>query len=221
MRKVEETRKSDLVIGGTLALTLAWNGTCSLLAPGWVGAALITGINWTIFLAYLALTRNRLVARLLLLAAVAGWIELLADRWLVEATETLVYHPGGPFVLASPLYMPFAWGVVLTQTAYIGWRLRGKLGTVPAALTTGLVGAATIPLYEWWAKGALWWYYRGARMWGAVPLYIILGEFLLAGALVPLTVRIEERSLGMAALLGVAAGLWIWGSYAVALAVTG
>ena len=214
-------RTSDWVIGGTLFLTLLWNGTCSLLGPGWVGAALIVTINWLVFIVYFLARRDGLIGRLMLLAVVAGWVELLADRWLVDVTKTLVYQPGGPFVVRSPLYMPFAWGVVLIQTAYIGWRLLGPLGRSLAALLTGLVGAVTIPLYEWWAKGAVWWYYRDTCMWGVVPLYIILGEFLIAGALVLLVERLEERPWWMAPVLGAVQGLWIWVSYAVAFALVG
>ncbi len=55
----------------------------------------------------------------MIVAIVAGWVELLADWWLVSKTGTLVYYPGGPFILRSPLYMPFAWGIVLIQTAYV------------------------------------------------------------------------------------------------------
>jgi len=214
-------RTLDKVIGGSLLLTLLWNGLCSLLAPGWVGASAIVALNWLIFIGYFFQSRERLLGRLMLLAVVAGWVELLADRWLVDVTQTLVYHPGGPFVVRSPLYMPFAWGVVLVQTAYIGWRMLGLLGRWPAVGLTGLLGAATIPLYEWWAKGAIWWYYRNTRMWGVVPLYIILGEFLIAGGLVLLVARLEERPWWAAPLLGVVQGLWIWGCYAVAFALVG
>ncbi|MFQ5976222.1 MAG: hypothetical protein ACE5J5_07910 [Candidatus Hydrothermarchaeales archaeon] len=157
----------------------------------------------------------------MLFAVVAGWVELLADRWLIVVTETLVYQPGGPFVVNSPLYMPFAWGVVLVQTAYVGWRILKSLGLVPAILLTSLLGTATIPVYEWWAKGAVWWYYRYARMWGVVPFYIILGEFLITGGLVLLLYLLEERPWWVALLFGVVQGLWIWVCYVVAFVLIG
>lgn len=214
-------RSRDWIIGGTLALTLLWNGLCSLLAPGWIGASIITALNWLIFIGYFLWSRNRLTGRLLLLAMVAGWTELLADRWLVDVTETLVFHPGGPFVVRSPLYMPFAWGVVLVQTAYIGWRLSQKIDLGWAVVLTGLLGAATIPLYEWWAKGAVWWFYEQTQMWGPVPLYIIMGEFLIAGGAVLLVWRLEERPWWLAPILGGVQGLWIWAAYALAFALVG
>jgi len=155
----------------------------------------------------------------MLLAMVAGWVELLADRWLVDATRTLVYHSGGPFVVRSPLYMPFAWGVILVQTAYVGWRLLKSLGKVWGVLITSLLGAVIIPLYEWWAKGAAWWYYQDAAMWGAVPLYIILGELLIAGGLVLLIERLDERPWCMVLLLGVGQGFLIWAAYAASFSL--
>ena len=67
----------------------------------------------------------------------------------------------------------------------------------------------------------MWWYYRDVRMWGVVPLYIILGEFLIAGALVLLVERLEKWPWWMGLLLGVVEGLWIWISYVVAFALVG
>ncbi len=211
----------DWVIGGSLLLTLLWNGICSLFAPGWVAASAIVSINWSVFIVCLYVCRDRLLGRLMLLAVLAGWVELLADKWLVDVTRTLVYQAGGPFVLRSPLYMPFAWGAVLVQTAYIGWRILDSLGRGQAVILTGLLGAVTIPFYELWAEGADWWYYRDARMWGAVPFYIILGEFLIAGGLVLLLDRLEERPWWAVTILGVGQGLWIWVSYVVAFALVG
>ena len=56
---------SDCVIGGTILLTLIWNGTCSLLAPGWVAASAITAINWLIFILYIFSKGNFLVGKLI------------------------------------------------------------------------------------------------------------------------------------------------------------
>ena len=90
-----------------------------------------------------------------------------------------------------------------------------------AILFTGLLGAATIPFYEWWAKGAMWWYYQDTSMLGVVPLYIILGEFLIASGLVLLVNRLYERSWWAALLLGMVQGLWIWICFAVAFVLVG
>ncbi len=220
-KKTSRLYISDWVIGGTLLLTLLWNGTCSLFSPGWIAAGLIVGINWVIFIVYFLVCRDQLLKRLMLFAIVGGWVELLADRWLVDITNSLVYQPGGPFVIRSPLYMPFAWGVVLIQTGYLGWRFLKLMGRGPAILLTGTLGASTIPLYEWWAKGAMWWHYQDTRMLGVVPLYIILGEFMITGGLVLLVERLEEKFLWVSPLLGVIQGLWIWFCYAVAFSLVG
>lgn len=43
-----------------------------------------------------------------------------------------------------------------------------------------MIGAINIPLYEQWAKGVNWWFYRNTAMLGGTPWYIIDGEFLIA-----------------------------------------
>jgi hypothetical protein len=83
------------------------------------------------------------------------------------------------------------------------------------------LGATIIPLYEWWAKDAAWWYYQDTAMWGAVPLYIILGELLIAGGLVLLIERLDERPWSMVLLLGVGQGFLIWAAYAASYSLVG
>ena len=212
---------ADYVIGGTLLLTIIWNGTCSLLAPGWIAASVITAVNWLIFISYVFLKENFLVRKIMLLSMIAGFVELIADRWLVAVTETLVYNAGGTFIVRSPLYMPFAWGVVLTQTSYIGWRLLNKFELVPAVLVTGLLGVATIPLYEWWANGAMWWYYKDCHMFGVVPYYIIVGEFLITSGLIFILYLLERGSWWLALPFGIVQGLWIWASYLISYSILG
>ncbi len=212
---------SDWVIGGTLLLTLIWNGTCSLFAPGWIAASIIVAINWTIFTVYILSRRDYLVARIVLFAIIAGFVELFADWWLVAITKTLVYHGGGGFIVSSPLYMPFAWGVVLTQTAYIGWRILKALGLIPAILLTGILGTATIPFYECWANGAMWWYYQDCNMLGVVPYYIIMGTFLITSGVVLCLPLLEKCSWQLVLLLGLAQGLWIWVCYFISYSLLG
>ncbi len=212
---------SDYVIGGTLLLTLIWNGTCSLLAPGWISASTITAINWLVFVFYVFSKGNTLVGKIMLFSIIAGFVELIADWWLVAVTGTLVYNAGGPFIVCSPLYMPFAWGVVLTQTSYIGWRLLNTFGFVPAVLFTGLLGAATIPFYELWANGAMWWHYKDCNMLAVVPYYIIAGEFQIASGLVFILYLLERGSLWRVLPFGIAQGLWIWASYLMSYSILG
>lgn len=205
----------------TLALTIAWIFTSSLLGWGWLTAAFITLIILLLNLAYIYRYRDAWLGRILLFGLAAGWAELLADRWLVDITGTLTYAPGGPFVLRSPLYMPFAWANVLAQLACLGWWLSNRFPLPLASLTIGLFGAVNIPLYEQWAKGAGWWSYSNARMIGNTPWYIIGGEFLIALTLPALTRLMQKAPAAWSLALGVIQGLWIWAAYALAYALIG
>ena len=105
----------------TLLFVLAWNFASSLVGWGWPTAAVITCAMSVAYIWYIWRRHELLLGRILLFGMATGWTELLADRWLVETSATLFYQPGGPFVLRSPLYMPFAWMVVMTQLGYFGW----------------------------------------------------------------------------------------------------
>lgn len=198
----------------TILLVIVWNFTSSFLGLGWITATIITFAIITLNMIYIYRYQDALLGRFLLFGLAAGWTELLADRWLVEATGTLVYVPGGPFVMRSPLYMPFAWAVVLVQIGYIGWRLAGWLGTPAASILTALLGAVNIPLYEQWARGANWWFYQNAPMLGHTPWFIICGEALITLALPGVLLAAEKAPPGWSIALGILQGLWIWVSYA-------
>lgn len=205
----------------TLALTVAWNFSSSFLGWGWMTATLITFLILLLNLVYIYRYRDAWLGRILLFSLAAGWTELLADRWLVNVTGTLAYAPGGPFILRSPLYMPFAWTNVLVQLAYLGWWLSNRFRLPLASLLIGLFGAINIPLYEQWAKGANWWVYSNARMIGSTPWYIIGGELLIVLTL-PALMRLAQKTPAAWSLaLGVAQGLWIWAAYALTYALIG
>ncbi len=216
-----DTTLSDRVVFGSLAFTLAANGASSVFAAGWPAASLIVCANWLAFVTFAVSTRSGLVLRLATLGLTAGFVELLADRWLVETVGTLVYEPGGPFLLRSPLYMPFAWGAVLVQTGYVAWRVSGRFGLVRGALLTAALGALVIPLYEWWARGAAWWHYRNARMIGPVPWGIVVGEAVCAGLLALLVRWTGPRRWWLAAAAGALEGLGIWGGYLLGFTIFG
>ncbi len=200
----------------TLLLVLCCNFASSLVGWGWTTAAAITAVEAGLYVTYSWRRNDRVMARILLFSLAAGWTELLADRWLVDVTGTLVYAPGGPFVWRSPLYMPFAWTIVTTQLGYLAWWLRRRFGLVPASILIGLFGAINIPLYEQWANGAGWWSYRNCPLLGHTPWYIIGGEFLIVLSL-PAAMSLVERSRAWVCVVaGLAQGLWIWGAYCVA-----
>jgi hypothetical protein len=200
----------------TLLFVLAWNFSSSLVGWGWPTATVISFAMPLVYICYVWRHQDSLLGRLLLFGLATGWTELLADRWLVDTTATLVYLPGGPFVLSSPLYMPFAWMIVTTQLGYFGWWLAKRWGLATGSLLIALFGAVNIPLYEQWARNAGWWYYRSTPMLGNTPWYIIGGEFLIALSLPAAISLLEKRHWSASICAGIFQGLWIWASYALA-----
>jgi hypothetical protein len=185
--------------------------------PGWRGATLgvAQGLAWCALL--LAGGSRPWAARVVTFGSVAGVVELLADVWLVHGTGTLVYPPGGPFLLASPAYMPAAWLGMLTGGVALGVVLRRRLGRAASAAAVAAAMGAYVPFYEALARAAGWWWYQGVPLHlGAVPAYIVLGEVLIGIPLVAAAERLTRVGTRGAVLLGVAQGLWIFASYALA-----
>jgi hypothetical protein len=205
----------------TLLFVLGWNFLSSLVGWGWPTATIISFGMPLIFIWYVWRRNEFLLGRILLFGLATGWTELLADRWLVETTGTLFYLPGGPFVWCSPLYMPFAWTVVVTQLGYIGWWMGKRWGIPAASLLIALIGAVNIPLYEQWAKNANWWYYRNTPMLGNTPWYIIGGEFLVALSLPSVISLMEKKHWSVSISAGIGQGLWVWISYSLAFRLLG
>jgi hypothetical protein len=213
--------RRDWFIGLTLALAVAWAVASAFARAGWLTATGLVALVMTLDVAFVARRRDGLLARLLVLSLLAGWIELLADHWLVRYSGTLDYLPGGPFVLSSPLYMPFGWAGALFQLAYLGVRLAERRPVWLACLLVGLVGAINIPIYEHCARAAGWWAYKNTPMLGNAPHYIILGE-LLAVLLLPLVARAAaRRPLGWSVAFGVGYGLWLCGCLVLAAKLIG
>ena len=164
--------------------------------------------------------RDGLLLRFILFGLAAGFTELAADAWLVDFTHTLDYSVGGgPMLWRSPLWMPFAWQVVAVQFGYLGLRLRERFGNFGLVMI-GLLGAVNIPYYEEMARLIHWWKYGGCRMISGTPYYIILGEFLIAVAFALLVKKFRAGTNGSAILLGMAGGMAIFISYAIAYGLT-
>ena len=185
---IQESRRTKLVVACML-LGSAWSFASSIFGGGWASATAITALITAIDLAFIIRYRDTLFARLFVFGLAAGFTELIADAWLVDATQTLVYSQGGPFVWRSPLYMPFAWGNIVAALGYIGWRLGRDWPPLFAALAMATFGAFYIPAFEYWAAGADWWTYRNTTALGAAPLSIIAAEFLIILA-VPFATRV-------------------------------
>jgi hypothetical protein len=205
----------------TLLFVLGWNYASSIVGWGWPTATIISFGMPVVYICHVWRRHDLLLGRILLFGLATGWTELLADRWLVDGTGTLLYLPGGPFVLRSPLYMPFAWMVVVTQLGYIGWWMGRRWGIPAASLLIALFGAINIPLYEQWARNANWWYYQKTPMLGNTPWYIIGGEFLIALSLPAVISQLERRHWSVSICAGIGQGLWIWVAYGVAFRLLG
>lgn len=195
-------------------LTLAVSGTGAVLgaifALGWQGATATTLLVDLLLLGWVVGKRDADLGRLMLFGLVAGFVELLtADPFAVD-NGTLVYAPEGPFLVDSPLYMPFAWISVIAQMTYLAWWALDRWGLVKASAILAVVGAVNIPVYEVLAFYSKTWYYQNTPMIWHAPYYVILGE-LLIGAAMPLAASLVlGRRLALTPVLGVAMGLWMW-----------
>lgn len=173
------------------------------------------------FAAYALRLRDGLLGRLLLIGTVAGVVELLADRWLVDVTHTLVYASGEPMLLRSPLYMPMAWAGVIVPVGYVGWLAARRTGLALGSALCGLFGALYVPIYETLAFYAGWWRYVDTPMLGRAPWYIAIGEGLVALALPGVLRLVQARPLGWSVVGGALVGGWIWAAYAFAYMIVG
>lgn len=192
-----------------IALVAASNTLGALTHAGPRFALLSTAFTFMVMLAWTAHRRDPVLARWLLLGLVAGWLEIITDAWLVGSTGTLVYPKEEPMVWASPLYMPFAWALVLSQLGIVGGWLAQRLSLAKATVACALLGASMIPLYEHLAKDAGYWWYTKTPMIIDAPLYIIVAEFLLSLPLVWMSRVAPARPWPFSALLGAVLGLWM------------
>jgi hypothetical protein len=188
--------------------------------PGWIGAAVGVGqgLGWCALMLWRY--PSRWLGNIAVFGLAAGLAELPADAWLVRSTGTLSYPPDGPFLLASPLYMPAAWLGMLSLPMALSVLCRRRFSRGASTVVVASVVGLYIPTYEWLARLAGWWRYEDPHLlFGAVPTSIVVGEVLLALPLVAATERLARMSPARAALLGAGQGLWIFASYALARAV--
>lgn len=183
----------------------------ALIHGGWLLATITAFIVFGLYLLYIWRYRDEFLTKLVLFGLAAGMVELLADCWSTKV-GWLVYYPGGPFVMCSPLYMPLGWAIMMVQIGYLGWLFVQKWGLPIAMLATGLVGAINIPINEYLAKSALLWYYQNVPMlFGVVPYAVIFAECLICLVLPPIVLLVKKHSWRWSILLGVAEGFWMWG----------
>jgi hypothetical protein len=211
----------QLLVVNFVGLGFALTGLVWPLA--WRSATAICLLGLAVYSAYLIRGGfPRWSTNLYVFGQAVGWTELCADAWLVQHTQTLVYPAGGPFVWTSPLYMPFAWGGLLTSNVLLGVILHRRTSLLTASLLVTALTGLYIPLYEYLAHASGWWSYRDTPMLlDVVPLYIVLGETIVGMPLVWIGVRLEQVTAVGAAMLGCAVGLLIFVAYAFAYALTG
>jgi hypothetical protein len=189
---------------------------------GWKVAAALSYFEVALVCAYLLWTRDALIGHLLVFAAIVGFGELPSDAFSVLVKHTVVYAPGEPMIWASPLYMPFTWMAVMVQMGFISWWLsrRMKLWIVMGLLA--VLGGLYVPVYEYLAHGAGFYYYQNCRMlMGVTPYYVILAEALLCAALPPLVRRIDEQSWPWWIGLGVIESVIVLGVSVLAFGLVG
>ncbi|MFY7857358.1 MAG: DUF6989 domain-containing protein [Rubrivivax sp.] len=204
-----------------MALVLGANVLGALTAAGPRFALASTFFTVVVMVGGTLWRRDAVLARWLVIGFVAGWIEIATDAWLVGHTGTLVYPPGEPMVWDSPLYMPFAWMLVLAQLGAIGGVLLNRWGILRATAATALLGGVSIPLYEHLAKGAGYWWYQDTPMLFSAPLYVILSEALIALPLVWVHRHAVSRPGSHSLGLGLAVGLWMLPCVGIAWVLVG
>ena len=188
------------------------------LAPwsDWKTGLALNLVDNALLLGYVYLHRDGLLLRFMIFGLFAGLSELAADAWLVDFTHTLDYSiGGGPMLWRSPLWMPFAWQVVAVQFGYLGLRLQEHFGRFGLVII-GMLGAVNIPYYEEMARRLHWWRYSGCHLLSGTPLYIILGEFLIAIGFAVLARKFRRGHFVGSIAAGVVGGGIIFLSYALA-----
>jgi hypothetical protein len=205
----------------TIAATLTVAALSSYFHAGWMSAAALAFGMFAVIAVFAARTRDQFLFKLLAFGLMAGIVELAADCWLVESTGTLLYAGTEPMIFCSPIYMPFAWAVVLVQVGYLGWLISGHKPMWQSMLATLVLGLLFIPLFEHFANGAGWWVYQNTPMIWDTPWYIIMAEGLICMVL-PFLFKFEvQRGYVRALLFGAFQGLWIWLAYYVSFSVIG
>lgn len=203
------------------AVSLLIAGLAAALHLGWSAASFSVVLELLMLGIFCFRHSEPLFARLFVFGLAAGFAELANDTWLIRKA-ILVYDPGGPFVIDTPLYMPFSWALIFVTNGTIAYWLWNKLGGWKAALAMAAISGLYIPGFEAIAAKADWWYYQHVPMlMGLAPWFVVLGEALLALPLPAMTAAMQKRGFGFAAGLGVVEGLIVWATTVLALQVVG
>jgi hypothetical protein len=193
----------------TLAITLL----SAHFKWGYMSAFLLATGMYTAIAVFAFITSDIYLKKLLLFGLVAGFTELIADKWLVHDIRSLVYPAGESKIWYSPDYMPFAWAVVLVQVGYLGFMISAKKKMIEAMILCMIIGIFFIPVFEQCAYSAGWWYYNPCKMLFNTPWYIIISEGLICFFL-PFIFFYESRNGWLSAVIaGFLEGLWVFAAY--------
>lgn len=218
-----DSRRLAFVIA-TMVFGVAGDVIATRLPPqhGWLVASILTAVLVLAMLAFIAFYRDHFFARLFVFGLFAGFAELGADHYSVSVLKILVYPQDGPFIVSSPLYMPFSYIVVMVQLGFLSYWLTQRWGLGWATLAITLLGGLNVPLYEFLARRAGFWHYQDCYLlFGAVPPMVIVTEAAFSLVL-PWIVRYLPRlSWFWVAALGVLEGLWMWVVFYVGFRLTG
>ncbi len=214
-------KKEAIFIIITLIITVGVAAISARFKLTWRSGFILSFGMYGVLIWFAVAQKDTFLKRLLVFGITAGFVELLADCWLVKTTGTLIYATGEPMIACSPLYMPFAWAVILIQIGYLGWLISNTEKIWVSIVASTIIGFAVIPLFEHWAKNASWWYYVNCKMIFNTPWYIILGEGMICSMLPVFFKAMHKRNYAFQLLPGVIEGLWIWLAYFIALKITG
>lgn len=208
------SKQESWVVWASIVLLLSSAHLSSRYALGWPAATVAAGSMFAFMTLYALIAHDSFFKHLLMFGLAAGWVELLADHWLVNGTKTLVYAVDEPMIWSSPAYMPFAWAVVITQIGYLGWLISSREKLWETIILSFFIGTAMIPLYEHWAHKANWWKYIDCRMLADTPYYIVIGEGIICSMLPLFYEKLAQTNRVFYFVMGgVLFGFWIWLAY--------
>ncbi len=218
--KLSLTNEAGFIIT-TMLGTLSVAALSAWFDWGPVSAFILAWGMYSIILWYAYRRQDAFLKKLLLFGIAAGFVELIADNWLVNGIQSLQYPAHEPMLWASPAYMPFAWAVILIQVGYIGYLISKKHRLATAALLTFIIGILFIPAFECFAKYASWWQYIPTeKMLFHTPYYIIMGEGLICFVLPLIYTRAGQMRWLTTLVSGIIMGLWIFAAYFIAYKIT-
>jgi hypothetical protein len=191
------------------------------VAPGWVVPTVVNVIVNGAFLAFIILRRDGIIGRLMLMGVVAAAVELLLSDPAFVSRQILVYEPGGPFVVDSPLYMPLSWVFLIIQMGAVSRWAFEQWGLARAAAAMAILGGVNGPMYEYLAQYSKLWYYQHCWMVRGVPIFVIVAEVMIGAAMPVAVARLPRLALLSTAVVGLLIGLWTWITGLVTFAAVG